>query len=94
MAVRPCRAQRAAGLILTQQGRTRAFSDRLLGQSLLVGGNGIRLDDRIVVVVQVEDIRSNPQANGVAFAPVTVDYHSHGALLDLAQNLGQPVIIV
>jgi hypothetical protein len=69
-------------LVATQKCGTGAFNDRLFGQLLLAGRNRIGLDDGVVLVVQVEDIRRDSQANRITFAPVTVHYHPHNTLLE------------
>jgi hypothetical protein len=70
------------GSLATQQRGARAFGYGLFGQLLLVGWNGIGLDDGVVLVVQVEDIRRDSQAHRVTFTPVTIHDDPHGNLLE------------
>jgi hypothetical protein len=77
-------------LVFAFQGSARAFGDCLLGQLLPVGGDGIFLDDGVVLVVQLENIRRYSHAHGVTLAPVTVDYDPHGILLERGIRLLSP----
>jgi hypothetical protein len=77
-------------LIFAFQGSAGAFGDCLLGQLLSVGGDGIFLDDGVVLVVQLENIRRYSHAHGVTLAPVTVDYDPHGILLEKGIPLLSP----
>src|SRR5277367_5918829 len=79
-------------LVFADQGSPWTFLDRLLGQRLLVGGNRVGLHHRIVLVIEVEDIRRDSQAHRVALTPVVVDYHPHDALLERGFQFGMPTI--
>src|SRR5215207_9990964 len=64
-------------LVSADQGGPRAFGNRLLRHVLLVGRHRVRLDHGVILVVEIEEVRGNSHAHRVAFAAVTVYFHSH-----------------
>src|SRR6478736_2144979 len=64
-------------LVSAVQCGSRAFRNGLLRELLLVGGHGVELDDGIVLVVELEQVRGDSQAYRVAFATVAIDFYSH-----------------
>ena len=40
-------------------------------------GTGSGLDHGVILVVEIEQVRGNSHAHGVALAAITVDFHSH-----------------
>lgn len=63
---------------MSDEGGTRALGDGLLGHRLFALGYRVGLDDRIVLVIEVEQVGGYSDAHGVAFATVTIHFHSHG----------------
>src|SRR6478672_3903960 len=64
-------------LVSAVQCGSRAFRNGLLRELLLVAGHGIELDDGVVLVVEIEQVRGDSQAYRVAFATVAIDFYSH-----------------
>src|SRR6476660_9754551 len=64
-------------LVSADQGSSWALGDRLLRQVLLVGRHGVGLDHGVILVVEIEQVRGNSHAHGVALAAITVYFHSH-----------------
>jgi len=66
---------------LAAQGCARAFGDGLFGQGLLIGRHRVGLDYRVVVIVQIEQVRRYSHANRISFAAVSINFNPHDTLL-------------
>ncbi len=75
-------ARWAFRLFSARQRRARTVRDRLFGQVLILGRDGVGLHDDDVIVVELENIRRESHAYRVSLAPDSVHYHPHIALLD------------
>jgi hypothetical protein len=70
-------------LVVSDQGGPWALGDGLFGDGLFARGHRVGFDDRIVVVIEVEQVGGYSDAHGVAFATVTIHFHSHENLLSV-----------
>src|ERR1700757_5295479 len=70
-------------LVPAEQRCAGALGDRLLDQVDLLGGHWILLDHRVVLVVEIKQLRCDSHAHRVTFTSIAVHFNSHDNLLAL-----------